>query len=58
MLGPDMVYSVRRILLRFLSDEEAMTADIEQMFYCFEWQKHHNFCDFTGTKTTYLMINS
>lgn len=35
MNGPDLINSLHGVLLRFRKDLVAITADIQQMFYCF-----------------------
>ena len=41
--GPDLTNSLLGILLRFRKEAIAVTADIQQMFYCFSIQtEHHN----------------
>ncbi|VDI78659.1 Hypothetical predicted protein [Mytilus galloprovincialis] len=45
--GPDLVNSLVGVLLRFRKDLVAITADIQQMFYCFVVsEKHRNFLRF------------
>lgn len=47
MTGPDLINSLLGVLLRFRKDLVAVTADIQQMFYCFVVsEKHRNFLRF------------
>lgn len=47
MTGPDLINSLLGVLLRFRKDLVAITADIQQMFYCFVVsEKHRNFLRF------------
>nr|XP_034339039.1 uncharacterized protein LOC117693077 [Crassostrea gigas] len=47
MTGPDMINTLLGVLLRFRKDLVAITADIQQMFYCFVVsEKHRNFLRF------------
>lgn len=45
--GPDLVNSLLGVLLRFRREAVAISADIQQMFYCFKVTDHHrNFLRF------------
>ena len=47
LTGPDLINSLIGILMRFRRDKVAITADIEQMFYCFSVvENHRNFLRF------------
>lgn len=39
--GPDLTNSLLGVLMRFKMERVAVTADIEQMFYCFKVHEHH-----------------
>lgn len=39
--GPDLNNTLLGVLLRFRKEPVAITADIEQMFYCFVVQEDH-----------------
>ena len=41
LTGPDLTNSLLGILLRFRREQVAITADIEQMFYCFSVREDH-----------------
>ena len=45
--GPDLVNSLLAVLMRFRKERVAVTADIQQMFYCFTVREdHRNFLRF------------
>ena len=41
LTGPDLTNSLLGVLLRFRREPVAITADIQQMFYCFQVQEEH-----------------
>lgn len=51
LTGPDLINKLLGVLLRFRKEPVAMTADIEQMFYCFRvTETHRNFLRFIWYK--------
>lgn len=45
--GPNLNNALVGVLLRFRKEQTAITANVEQMFYCFKVREdHHNFLQF------------
>ena len=48
LTGPDLMNSLIGVLLRFRSEQVAISADVEQMFHCFKvTEEHHKYLRFS-----------